>query len=349
MNGNKAKIIVVDDTEPNAETLYEFLTLENYQCVTANNGFEALEKLKEGNINLVISDINMPGMSGIELLKKVKDNWQDIAVIMMTGYGNTEVAVESMKMGAHDYISKPIINYNELYIRIDRALDKQRLIVKNRDYRRFLEKKVEKQTEALKNTYLATLEFLVSALGFRYKESKGHCRRVAEYTSLIAKKMSVNGSELENIYRGALLHDVGKIAIPDSIIYKNGPLNDDEWKLMRRHPEIGYDMLMEYDYLRKAAPIALYHHEYYNGNGYPNGLSNTDIPMGARIFAVVDALDAMTSERPYRDDVSMEEAYEEIEKCADTQFDSGIVSIFTSIDYREFADIRVKVEGQVGA
>jgi len=348
MNGNKARILVVDDMELIAEELYEFLTFQNYQCITANNAFEALEKLKEGNINLVISDINMPGMSGIELLKEVKDNWQDTAVIMMTGYGNAEIAVEAMRIGAHDYISKPIYSMDEFRIRIEQALKKQRLIIENREYQRTLERKVEKQTEALKNTYLATLEFLVSALGFRYKETKGHCRRVAEYTSLIAKRMKVNGSELDNIYRGALLHDVGKIGIPDSIIYKNGPLNDDEWELMRRHPKIGYNMLMEYDFLKPAAPIALYHHEHYNGNGYPNGLSNMDIPLGARIFSIVDALDAMTSERPYRDDVSMEEAYEEIKRCADTQFDPEIVSVFTSIDYGDFADIRERVESQVG-
>ena len=362
MNGKREKILIVDDMEPLAEYLDEILTLRNYQCVAVTNAFEAIEKLKEGDVNLVISDINMPEMSGIELLKRIKDNWQDTAVIMMTGYGNTEIAVESMKMGAYDYIPKPINNMDELFISVKKALDEQSLVIENRAYQRELEekqekleekqqeleKKVEEQTRNLRETYLATLEFLVSALGFRDKETKGHCRRVAEYTLLIAKRMGVNGSKLDNIERGALLHDVGKIGIPDKILHKPGPLDDNEWKLMRQHPKIGYDMLIEYDFLNGAAPIALYHHEYYDGSGYPNGASNTEIPLGARIFAVVDALDAMTSERPYREAIPTEEAYEEVEKCSGTQFDPEIVSVFISIDCGEFNDIRERIEDQVG-
>jgi len=260
MNGKREKILIVDDMEPLAEYLDEILTLQNYQCETAFDAFEAIEKLKEGDVNLVISDINMPGMTGMELLKEIKNNWKDTAVIMMTGYGNTDIAVESLKVGAYDYIPKPIRNRDELFISVERALDQQRLKIKNREYQRRLEKKVEEQTRALRETYLATLEFLVSALGFRDKETKGHCRRVAEYTALIAKKMRVNGSELDNIERGALLHDVGKIGIPDKILYKPGPLNDDEWKIMRQHPKKGYDMLMKYEFLRPAATVVLCHH-----------------------------------------------------------------------------------------
>ncbi len=224
-------------------------------------------------------------------------------------------------------------------MRIQRALERQRLIRENRQYQRKLEGIVEQQwgklslaVNELRQTYHATLEALTAALDLRDKETEGHSRRVTEYATVIARAMGLDGEAIGVIRQGALLHDVGKIGIPDSMLHKAGPLSPDEWDLMRRHPQIGYDLLRGIEFLDDAAStIVLHHHERYDGAGYPGKLAGSDIPPGARIFAVADTLDALTADRVYRKATSLEAAQQEIGRCSGTQFDPTIVNAFISI------------------
>jgi putative nucleotidyltransferase with HDIG domain len=184
------------------------------------------------------------------------------------------------------------------------------------------------------------LEALLAALDTRDTETEGHSERVAAYTMLIAQRLNLSEEELPHIERGALLHDIGKIGVPDHILYKPGPLTPDEWEIMKQHPVVGYKMCMKIEMLRPAAPIVLHHHERWDGKGYPYGLSGEEIPLGARIFAIADTLDAMTSDRPYRKALSFAQAREEIERCAGAQFDPELVKVFLSVPEEELRAIR---------
>lgn len=334
---NAGRLLIVDDDPDVVETLLRLLENEGYVCDTANTARAALVRLTDA-VDLVLTDIRMPGMDGIALLTHIMAETPETAVVIMSGSGDIAAAVEAMRLGAYDYLNKPF-NVEDLFVRIQRALERQRLIRENRHYQRKLEGIVEQQwgelslaVHELRQTYHATLEALTAALDLRDKETEGHSRRVTEYATVIARTMGLDGEAIGVIRQGALLHDVGKIGIPDSMLHKPGPLSPDEWDLMRRHPQIGYDLLRGIEFLDGAAStIVLYHHERYDGAGYPGKLAGGDIPLGARIFAVADTLDALTADRVYRKATSLEAAQQEIVRCSGTQFDPAIVNIFISI------------------
>lgn len=194
--------------------------------------------------------------------------------------------------------------------------------------------------DSLQESYRETIKALVNTLDARDVETREHSSRVVKYTLEIAREMGIAGKELDAIRYGAMLHDVGKIGVKDAILHKPGPLTPDEWEQMRKHSEIGYEMLKDVKLLKYSLPIILHHHERYDGDGYPGGLSGEDIPIGARIFAIADTLDAMTSSRPYRKALPYEVAYEEIVKNAGAQFDPRIVELFTRIPLERWKEIR---------
>ncbi|MBM3792007.1 MAG: HD domain-containing protein, partial [Acidobacteria bacterium] len=226
------------------------------------------------------------------------------------------------------------------------AVERNSLLVENRHYQQELEQKVLFRTQGLnqalkevEDSYRVTLEALVTALDAREHETHSHSKRVCAYTERLARQLGVNGSALVEIGRGALLHDVGKIGVPDSILLKPARLTDAEWRVMKRHPRTGHDILGGIRFLSAAAEIVLSHQERWDGHGYPQGLAGKDIPIGARIFAVVDTLDAMTSDRPYRKALSFQAAIEEIRRCSGTQFDPCIVDAFLSIPAPNWVEI----------
>ena len=354
------RILVVDDEQAIRDVLSESLSESGYVCDIASDGSEALDKVRADSFSLVVSDIDMPHMDGVTLLQEIKKLKPDTEIIMLTGVVDMETAINSIRLGATDYLTKPF-NLAEVRVTVERALEKRRLILENREYQRTLESRVAERTaelqsknnevqdlfSRLKSSYQTTLEALATALDTRDSETLGHSLRVAAYTVCIAEKMGVQEPVLTDIYRGALLHDVGKIGVPDAILRKPGKLTPEEWVEMRKHPEIGDRILEGIGFLEAARPIVLSHQERFDGTGYPRKLQGSAIPLGARIFAVVDTLDAMTSDRIYRKALPYETARAEIIKYSGIQFDPEVVKVFLEVPQEEWRRIHQRVLADV--
>ena len=343
------KILVVDDEEAIREVVTTLLESQGYQCTPVNNGRAALEYLEKNSLDLVLSDMVMPEMDGLRLLEWLRGHNQDIPIIMVTAMHDLSTALEAIRRGAYDYILKPF-EKDQLFLGVRRALEHRRLVLENRNYQRNLEKLVEERTAQLsralgqlEQSYDYTLEALGGALDMKDAETEGHCQRVTAFTISMAKAMKVDSALLPQIARAAFLHDIGKMAIPDQILRKPGPLTSEERQVMRRHCEIGYSMLSRIPFLREAAEIVLAHQEFYDGTGYPRGLKAEEIPLGARIFAVADTLDAMISDRPYRRAMPISTAREEIKRCAGTQFDPRVVEVFLAFPDLQWLELRENV------
>ena len=343
------RILVVDDEEDIRNVLVEHLSDAHLECAGAPGAFDALNKLKKHRFALVITDVLMPGMSGTELLRHIKKHDPDTEVIVVSGLMDLHTAVDSLRLGAFDFITKPF-DLRTIWPVVKRALEHRRLVLENRYYQQQLEKKVLERTlelndalREIEESYRVTLEALVASLDIREHETQAHSQRVREYALTLAERLGLEGDELLQVGRGALLHDVGKIGVRDSILLKAGPLTAAEWEEMKKHPRIGYDILRSINFLIPAAEIVLAHQERWDGKGYPNGLGGPDIPTGARIFAVVDTLDAMTSNRPYRKAQSFQAATEEIRRCSGTQFDPLVVEAFLTVDTESWVSIHESV------
>ena len=342
------RILVTDDEISIREVLADGLETFGFSVVQAGNADEAFKRIREGGIDLVLSDIDMPGESGVALLGRIKAHDPDIEVILVTGVVDVDTAVGTIRQGAADYVTKPF-NLEEVHIVVERTLEKRRLIRENREYQQGLETKVAERTRDLEESYESTLDALVTALDFRDNETHGHSRRVVEYAVMVAQAMGVVEPEMAWIRRGAILHDVGKIGVPDAILRKPGKLDASEWEEMKRHPEMGYRMLKHIRFLEPALVIVYCHQERWDGSGYPRGLRGEEIPLGARIFAAVDTFDAMTSDRPYRAAMSIEAARDEIRRFSGVQFDPQVAEAFLAIDETVWREIRDRVHREVGA
>ncbi|MBI3031833.1 MAG: response regulator [Candidatus Rokubacteria bacterium] len=346
MANNGKRVLIVDDDRQVREVLHEIFLSHGYKCELANDGREGLEVFRATRPPLTVTDVKMPVMDGLEFLKLIRGLDVDAAVIVLTGVGDVKTAIESLKVGAYDFIIKPV-NVDELLIAAERAVERRQLLIERREYQAMLERRVEEATRdlaatlrELQDTYRATLEALGSALDTRDVGTEAHSRRVHGYALTIARAHGVSENEIKDIEHGVLLHDIGKIGIPDAILLKPGPLTPEEWIVMRTHPEVGRRLIERIPFLRGAVPIVYHHHERWDGSGYPLGLRGDAIPLGARIFAVADALDAMTYDRPYSKAVSYEAACREIEGCAGTHFDPIVVRTFLSIPEAIFDEIR---------
>lgn len=340
------KILVVDDEEAIREVVSTLLEAQGFQCAVVNNGKAAVDQMQKFSPDLILSDMVMPEMDGLKLLEWTRENNPDVPVILVTAMHDLSTALSAIRCGAYDYILKPF-EKDQLFLGVRRALQHRRLVLENRNYQRNLEQLVEERTsqlrgalDQLEQSYDDTLEALGSALDLKDAETEGHCQRVTAFTISIAKAMRVPLQTLPTIARAAFLHDIGKMAIPDSILRKPGPLTEEEKQVMRRHCDIGYNMVIRIPFLRDAAEIVLAHQEFFDGTGYPRGFKGEQIPLGARIFAVADALDAMISDRPYRRALSMSHAREEIKRCGGTQFDPKVVEVFLQIPDEHWLELR---------
>ncbi len=331
------RVLVVDDDDAVRDVIGTLLGEEGYLTATASSAEDALAACREREVHLVLSDMKMPGRDGLWLLERLRSDFPSTAVIMLTAFGDTELAVDCLRRGAADYLLKPP-KIGELVRAIERALARRRLELARTRYRASLETRVREKTAELsralrevEQSYQSTLHALVQALDAREHETSDHSQRVVRYTVAIAEKMGLPGVKLPDIGRGALLHDIGKIGVRDAILLKEGPLTDGEWKEMRQHPQMGWRMISKIPFLQAAAEIVLSHQERWDGAGYPRGLTGEAIPVGARIFAVADCFDAMTSDRPYRKALSHEEAMAELRRCAGTQYDPALVAEFVRL------------------
>lgn len=332
-----ATILVVDDEPAIRTMLLGKLVSEGFVCFSASTGEEALKLLEQRPCDVVISDLGMPGISGLGLLQEASKRYPRTAFVMATGVDDIRVAVQAMKQGASDYLVKPF-QLDDVVASVHRAFEQKRLEVELEKYRQGLEKIVDQRTNELQaamssieQTYDETLEVLGAALDLRDGDTLGHSRRVSGYCLEMARAMGCRGEQLKHIVRGAYLHDVGKMGMPDTILRKKGKLTAEERGIMQSHVRTGYELVSRIPFLAPAAEIILTHHERYDGTGYPQHLVGEQIPLGARIFAVADTLDATTTDRPYRRALSFGKAREEIVRGSGRLFDPAVVRVFVSL------------------
>ncbi|HEY5648678.1 MAG TPA: HD domain-containing phosphohydrolase, partial [Nitrospiria bacterium] len=324
-----------------------------YACTTADGAQSAVEIQGNNPNDLVITDIRMPGRDGVWLLQTLKNRSPETAILMITALDDSQIAINCLKQGAYDYLIKPL-HLEEVTLATRSALEKRRLILDNKAYQEDLEAKVVERTaklqqaiEALEDTYENTLEALVAALDAREHETGNHSKRVAQYTLSLSEEFGIPPGNRIEIYRGAFLHDIGKIGVSDAILLKPGKLTPEEWKAMKEHPRIGKQILKEIGFLGEAIKTVSSHHERFDGAGYPEGIKGEAIPVGARIFSVADAFDTMTTNRPYRKALPYQSAVEEILRCSGSQFDPKVVEAFLKIPEKDWVQTREELSKQV--
>jgi putative nucleotidyltransferase with HDIG domain len=347
------RILVVDDEEPIREIVASMLHTAGYASKQAASGMEALAILTSGEeFELMLSDLMMADLDGIGLLERTKEKYPDMPVVMVTAVHDISVALAAIRNGAYDYLLKPF-EREQLLNTVSRALENRRLKVENRTYQTNLETLVKARTDQLQaamsnleRSYDITLETLGDALDLKDRETEGHSRRVTLFTIAIAQALGLPREQITVIARGAFLHDIGKIAIPDRILNKPGKLEPEEMTIMKEHAYHGYQIVKKIPFLAEAADIVYSHQERFDGTGYPRGLKGGQIPLGARIFSVADTLDAITSDRIYRPAQTLQAAKVEIEKWAGRQFDPEIVRVFLQMPDNIWDDLRQEIDGK---
>lgn len=332
----KGRILVVDDDKLIHKLISVILNKESYDMVSAHNADEAMQiaKKEKGIIDVVLMDLALDGANGLDILKQLLTMDDMLVGVVITGYGTMNNITEAMRAGAIDFIEKPFSVASILEV-LERAMRYRRILQKNRFYQCHLEEMVAERSaelsralEHVKQSYQATLEVLAAMLDAREDNTSRHCRRLVPMAQILAREMLLSDEEVKVIGHGALLHDFGKISMPDSVLLKHGTLNDDEWRIMKTHPRVGYEIVSMCPSLESAAEIVYSHQEHFDGTGYPRGLRGTEICIGARIFTVVDAYDAIRSNRPYSPGRSAEVAVNEIVKGRGQQFDPKVVDAF---------------------
>jgi response regulator RpfG family c-di-GMP phosphodiesterase len=330
----KGRVLVLDDEAFIRDVVSRKLTADGYACDLAGDAEAALSRLTQVAYDCILSDVNLPGMNGVEFLRRVRLMDQDVAVIMITGSPDLDCALEAMRLGAYDHLAKPL-NLAKLTLTVDRAVEKKRLVRQNREYQLNLESMVADRTkqlndanDGLRRLFVSSIKALAHALEAKDEYTQGHSERVAEEAVVIAQYLSLPQQDVEDIWIAGFLHDIGKIGIKESVLNKQGKLDASEWEIVQQHPVLAERILGPIDELRDVIQIVRHHHERFDGTGYPGGLKGAGIPLGARILAVADTYDALTSRRPYRAAMSERESVDTIEAGAGTQFDPVIVRAF---------------------
>jgi putative two-component system response regulator len=335
---NRAKILVVDDEPLNTKLVEIHLSGLGYDIVISHNGEDALKKVSSDKIDLILLDVMLPGISGFEVCRHIREkHHKSLPIILLTTLSEIQSKVAGFEWGADDYLTKPF-NKDELLARIRAHLRIKSMMDEIAELNKTLEEKVTQRTQTiqkmnqeLSDSYHLTMDSLIGALDVREHETSRHSLRVAFYTVEMARAWGICGRELEEIAMGALLHDVGKIGISDSILLKPGKLTDEEWVQMRKHVEMGWKIVKAIEFMGIGRKLVHAHHERFDGRGYPHGLKGEEIYIGARFFAIADTLDAMTNDRPYRKALSFDVFLEELKTCSGGQFDPKAVENFLSV------------------
>jgi putative two-component system response regulator len=319
--------LVVDDEPRLRQVLAHLMRSDGFTCLEAGNGEEALVMLQQHPITLVMSDLRMPKMDGLELLRQVRSRWPDVAVVMITAVADVEVAVSCLAIGAMDYLTKPF-HLEEVRARVAQAMENRRLVMENRGYQESLQEKVAVQARRLEELFMTSIQSLAEVLELKDPYTRGHSVRVSNYSAVIARELGLDGEMLRQIELGGHVHDIGKIGVREEVLNKPGKLTEVEYEHIMTHPVVGWRILAP---LLAETPVALNivrsHHERFDGLGVPDHLTGEAIPLEARIAAAADAFDAMTSDRPYRPDgLAVEEAIRELVRCSGAQFDPVVVA-----------------------
>ena len=322
------RCLVVDDEPHLRRVLVRVMQADGFACDEASTGVEALATLARRPVTLLLSDLHMPEMDGIGLLREVRARYPDVAVVMITAVADVATAVSCLGAGAMDYLTKPF-HIEEVRARVRQALDKRRLVLENRDYQERLEERVAVQSHRLEQLFLASIQSLADALEVKDTYTHGHSVRVSQYSSVIARALGLEPEDVRQVEIGGRVHDIGKIGVRESVLNKNGPLTDEEYQHIMTHPMVGWRILSPLlSDMPKALNIVRSHHERFDGRGLPDKLAGADIPREARIAAVADTFDAMTSARPYRPGVPLEATISELRRCAGAPFDPEVVDAF---------------------
>ncbi len=341
----RASVLIADD-EPEIREILNDLLEATHDCVMVDSAEAALGRIRAREFDLVISDIMMPGMSGLEMVPLIREHSPDTVVIMISGVQTVESAIEALRAGAFDFIMKPFA-LQHVEAAVERALEHQALRAAKRRYENYLEEMVAQRTEALdhalhslEDAYRTTLKALTAALETRDLETHGHSERVVSFSLRLGRELGLTREQLRSLEFGSLLHDIGKIGVPDAILRKPAALTGAEWERMREHPLLGQQILRGIEFLEGAARVVAQHHEKWDGGGYPLGLHGQEIDQNARIFAVADAFDAMTSDRVYRAGRPYEMAAAELDEFAGRQFDPEVVNAFHRVPREEWVEMR---------
>ncbi len=323
----RSQILVIDD-EPSMHIMYEALLPEDlFDLYFARNGVEGFAMAIAIRPDVILLDVMMPDMDGFEVCQSIRstDLLHEVPILMITSLDDRKSRLRGLDAGADDFITKPFDGM-EMVTRLRgmARLNRYRLIAEQR-------RELEQLNDEILVAYDRTIEGWSKALDLRDKETEGHTERVTEKTILLARAHGLSEQDLVHVRRGALLHDVGKLGIPDAILLKPGKLTEEEWEVMRRHPVYAYEWLSPIAYLQPALDIPYCHHEKWDGTGYPRGLRGEEIPISARLFAIIDVWDAITSDRPYRKPLAREEALEYVLSQSCLHFDPAVVQLFMSL------------------
>src|SRR5712691_8878568 len=339
------RLLIVDDEVEVRGVLHDLLG-DTYQCAEAASAEEALVQLRDQDYELVISDITMSGMTGLEMIPRVKVISPDTVIVMISGMQTIESAINALRLGAFDHLMKPF-DLRQAEAAVVLALEHCELVAAKRRYENHLEELVDQRTaeldqalDSLENAYRSTLKALTAALETRDAETHGHSERVVTFSLRLGREYGLGGPEMKALEFGSLLHDIGKIGVPDAILRKPAKLTDEEWVQMREHPLHGQQILRGIDFLSRASRVGAQHHEKWDGSGYPLGLRAEDIDICARIFSVADAFDAITSDRVYRQGRPYEAAAQELDEWAGRQFDPKVVEAFHRVPQEDWAELR---------
>jgi len=339
------RLLIVDD-EPEVRGVLHELLSEDYTCGQASSAEDALRQLRESVYQLIISDITMSGMSGLEMIPHVKAASPETVIVMISGMQTIESAINALRLGAFDYLMKPF-DLRQVEAAIARAYEHHELIVAKQRYENHLEELVDQRTAeldkalgSLENAYRSTLQALTAALETRDAETHGHSERVVTFSLRLGREYGLSAAEMKALEFGSLLHDIGKIGVPDAILRKPAKLTDEEWVRMKEHPHHGQQILRGIKFLEGAARVVAQHHEKWDGSGYPLGLKGEEIDICARIFSVADAFDAITSDRVYRQGRPYEAAAQELDEWVDRQFDPKIVEAFHRVPKEDWDELR---------
>jgi response regulator RpfG family c-di-GMP phosphodiesterase len=325
-------ILVVDDEESILKIIAAIVKRKGFRCDCASSIGAARRLMEQTSYDIIFLDLDLPDGSGMDILEQQDEPNCRSIVVIITGHRELNTAVQVMRGGAHDFICKPFA-LELCQDRLDKAVERWRSRARYRYYQTHLEELVDTMTdrlhdasEQIERVYDATVRALGATLDLRDPETEAHCHRVAGYSVFLGQALGMSAVQLRNLKWGAYLHDIGKIGIPEHVLTKTGALTAEEWELIKVHPRLGFQLISNIDFLREATEVVLYHHEKYDGSGYPRGLKGQSIPLTARIFAVIDSLDAMTCDRPYRKALPFSEFLDELKRQSGKHFDPVIVN-----------------------